>query len=205
MKCLKFLYIIKVLTLVNSYDQNTFIKMSQMIKEAVYPELSKPCWVCTKVPPDSERGLAFTPWPLSEANFSAEAPKNYEILKKHPRRERELLHVTTKIGKWCYERTFFFSKFGMEAKNVGTSTCTKYFNGTKFTKQRNIRTSNIIKEPTELEQELDPTVPRELIYWICGTVAYRFLPQNWVGSCYPTWILPLTTVLFQLPQGRIRN
>lgn len=46
---------------------------------------------------------------------------------------------------------------------------------------------------------------RSRSYWVCGTIAYRELPINWIGTCYPSWILPPTGVMSQLPQGRIRN
>lgn len=110
------------------------------------------------------RGLSFTPWPFKDANFSIQAPEDKEILQEHPWQERETLQVTLNRGEWCYERAIFISKFEMAAKDVGTSVCKKYFNGTGFTQTRNEKTSNIIREPTKLEHELDPTIPRKAIY-----------------------------------------
>lgn len=171
-----------------SYEKNSFVRLSYLVKEAA--EVKEPCWVCTKIPPDVHRGLSFTPWPLKEANFTEKAPKDQEIITKHPKKEREPLQVTLKKGEWCVEKAIFISTFQLVAKDVGTSMCKIYFNGTVFSNILMPKTINIIKNPTELEQQLDPMVPRKGIYWVCGTWAYRFLPQNWVGSCYPAWFIP---------------
>lgn len=201
MKCL---YIVGLIALVESYEYNSFIRMSKIIKEIVYPDLKEECWVCTQLPPDSERGLTFTPWPLKDANFSKLAPKE-EVVQNHPRQEREPLIVTAKTGEWCYERATFYSTYGMLAEKVGESTCRKYFNGERFAQQRDPLSSNKIRELTEIERTLDPTVPRKSIYWVCGVKAYRFLPPGWVGSCYPAWVTPPTAIFRKLPEGCIRN
>lgn len=44
--------------------------MSQLIKEAMHEQAKVPCWFCTRMPPDSERGLTFIPWPLSGENMT---------------------------------------------------------------------------------------------------------------------------------------
>lgn len=178
--------------------------MSKIIKEIVYPELKEPCWVCTQLPPDSERGLTFTLWPLKDANLSEIAPKE-EIMQKHPQQEREPLIVTAKTGEWCYERAVFYSTYGMPAEKVGESTCKKYFNGEKFSQRRDPLSSNKIRKLTKIEEMLDPTVPRKLIYWVCGVKAHRFLLQGWIGSCYSAWVTPPTAIFRKLPKGRIQN
>lgn len=114
---------------IKGYEHNSFIRMGKVIKEAVYPGLKEPCWVCTQMPPDSERGLAFVPWPIAIENDTLPMPARESEVRHHQEHGDIELKVEKTKGSWCLMRKPQ-PEIKVNWKNVGESTCTRYYNGT---------------------------------------------------------------------------
>lgn len=200
---MKLLYIVIVIVVFKGYEENSFIRLSELISKAVNGEKNELCWVCTQVPPDAARGLSFIPWPIKGSNIMKEMQVRAEETAHQERKDK--LHVLSKNGIWCFTENPNQRMKWVTWREVGDSVRQVYFNGMHFSKRRNFSGVVYLKAKYQKENNidiaaLDPTKPTGAIYWVCGTKA-----GYWVGSCYSVWLLPPTTVTKELLSGRLRN
>ncbi|XP_070790518.1 endogenous retrovirus group 3 member 1 Env polyprotein-like [Pituophis catenifer annectens] len=170
-----------------SHVTNTFVKLAEDIAHTL--NVSN-CFVCG----GTNMGEKW-PWEAQELNYSKVLEMDQKgNLSYNKGKDGDWTLTTSLVGNVCFQR-----KIVAGCHQVGNLICTGKWeskiwwsgsNGTEGTDEMALFKVNelaFLKDPDN--QTLEWLAPDGL-YWICGKMAYGFLPKTWCGACVLGLIRP---------------
>jgi len=186
---------------------NTYLALSRKHAKAFN---KTNCWVCTKIPHSAVTGIPLLaiPFNLSEWCGYWAKEKNWE------EQDNDLNnHIFTNGSGNCLRQRNFSNWFW---PNFNLSKMPPYFMVERATgkpelclvqealgerRLGNSECSNYVYE----NHTMGPQVALNNTYFVCGNRAYPWLPVNWSGSCFLSFILPHMRLLSESPFEHLKR